>query len=97
MSAAHEVLGLPAEADETAVRQRYLQLVREFPPDRDPERFAAIRAAYDELRDPTRHLARWLFSTRSGDTFETLHAEIAKRLRAARVGYEVLLTLAEGP
>lgn len=97
MSGPHDVLGLPAEADEAAVRQRYLQLVREFPPDRAPERFAAIRAAYDELRDPTRHLSRWLFTSRTNDSFEALRHDIGKRLRTARVGYEVLLTLAEGP
>ena len=30
--------------DET-IRRRYLELVREFPPERHPTRFAAIRAA----------------------------------------------------
>ena len=27
-------LGLPPSADETEIRQRYLELVRQFPPDR---------------------------------------------------------------
>ena len=38
-------LGLPPSADETEIRRRYLELVRQFPPDRAPERFAEIRAA----------------------------------------------------
>jgi curved DNA-binding protein CbpA len=97
MTNPHEVLGLPPEADEAAIRERYLQLVREFPPDREPDRFAAIRAAYDELRDPGRLLSRRLFSSRSNDSFDALRAELVNRLRTARVGYEVLLTLAEGP
>lgn len=97
MTGPHDVLGLPAEADEAAVRRRYLELVREFPPERDPDRFAAIRAAYDELRDPTRHLSRRLFSSRTNDSFEALRSDLAKRLRTAHVGFEQLLTLAEGP
>lgn len=96
MTDPYEVLGLPPGADESAVRQRYLQLVREFPPDREPERFAAIRAAYDELRDPARLLSQRLFSSRSNDSFDSLRAELVKRLRTARVSYAVLLTLAEG-
>ena len=48
----YEQLGLPPSADETEIRQHYLELVRQFPPDRAPERFAEIRAAYDALRDP---------------------------------------------
>ena len=35
---------------------RYLELVRQFPPDQAPERFAAVHAAYDALRDPARRL-----------------------------------------
>lgn len=37
-------LGLSPSADETEIRRRYLELVRQFPPDRAPERFAEIRA-----------------------------------------------------
>jgi curved DNA-binding protein CbpA len=97
MTDPHEVLGLGAEADDAAVRERYLQLVREFPPDRAPERFAAIRAAYDELRDPVRRWQRQLFFSRSNDSFEALRADLVNRLRTARVPFDVLLSLAEGP
>ena len=31
------VLGIGPEADEKQIRQRYLQLVREHPPERDPQ------------------------------------------------------------
>jgi curved DNA-binding protein CbpA len=97
MTSPHEVLGLPDDADEAVVRDRYLQLVREFPPERAPERFAAIRAAYDELRDPARRLERQLFSPRTSDSFEALQANLLGRLRSARMPYDVLLSLAEGP
>jgi hypothetical protein len=46
------VLGLPRHASETDVRARYLELVREHPPERDPSRFQQIHAAYQAASDP---------------------------------------------
>lgn len=46
------VLGVPREASEEEIRSRYLQLVKQFPPEREPERFREIRAAYETARDP---------------------------------------------
>lgn len=46
------ILGVAADAGEEEIRVRYLKLVREFPPERDPERFREIRAAYEAVRDP---------------------------------------------
>lgn len=51
MSTPFEVLGLPQSASQDEIRARYLALVRQFPPDKEPDRFAEIRAAYDELSD----------------------------------------------
>jgi hypothetical protein len=47
-----QVLGLTAEASEADVRARYLELVKQFSPDREPEKFREIRAAYEAARDP---------------------------------------------
>ena len=44
------VLGVSESADDDEVKRRYLALVRAFPPERDPERFQAIRAAFEVLR-----------------------------------------------
>ena len=92
-----ETLGLPYDAGEAEIRQRYLALVREFPPDRAPERFAAVRAAYDEVRDPVRRLEKQLFSFETHDSIEALIAELRSRLGAARLPVESLLALAESP
>ena len=70
MSDPYEVLGLPRHADEAEIRRRYLELVREFPPDRDPERFTAIRAAYDAVRDPVRRLEAQLFELDTSDSLD---------------------------
>jgi len=48
----HRVLGLPQHASEEEIRARYLELVKEFPPDRDPDRFREVRAAYEAAKDP---------------------------------------------
>jgi curved DNA-binding protein CbpA len=48
----HEVLGVTREATTEEVRQAYLKLVREFPPDREPDRFREIHDAYQLLSDP---------------------------------------------
>jgi curved DNA-binding protein CbpA len=34
------VLGVAEDADDAEIRRRYLALVRDFPPDRDPDRFS---------------------------------------------------------
>lgn len=47
-----QVLGVPEDASENEVRVRYLELVKQFPPDREPEKFREIRAAYDAAKDP---------------------------------------------
>lgn len=97
MPEAHEILGVSADADEATLRARYVQLVREFPPDRVPERFAEIRAAYDELRDPVRMLERKLFHPASTDSLENLAGELRERLRSVRLPVDTLLSLAELP
>jgi curved DNA-binding protein CbpA len=92
----YKVMGLAASAGETEIRQRYLELVREFPPDRAPERFAAIHAAYADLRDPTLRLQARIFAIDPGiDSIESIAADLRARLRDTRLPLEVLVSLAE--
>jgi hypothetical protein len=49
-----EVLGLSAGVSQEEIRARYLEKIKEHPPDRDPVEFERIRDAYDTLRDPYR-------------------------------------------
>lgn len=53
----YDVLGLPRHASEADIKRAYFQLVRQFPPERQPEKFRDIRTAYEQLRDPE-HRAR---------------------------------------
>lgn len=92
---AYEVLGLKAGASEAEVRRRYLELVRQHPPDREPERFAAVRAAYDQVRDPVERLRVKLFDLHSHDSIEEILADATQRVRSMRIPTGVLLSLAE--
>jgi curved DNA-binding protein CbpA len=49
----YQVLGLERNATEAEIKQAYFALVREHPPERDPEGFKRIRAAYEKLRAAT--------------------------------------------
>jgi curved DNA-binding protein CbpA len=98
MSDPHDVLGLTPDAGETEIRQRYLELVRAFPPERAPERFAAVHAAYEALRDPARRLRTQLFTIEThNDSFEALAVDLRRRLRDLRLPVETLLALADAP
>ncbi len=57
------ILGVNEDATDAEIRRRYLALVREFPPDRAPERFRAYRAAYEALSDERKRLEMTLLHT----------------------------------
>jgi len=44
-----EVLGVPGDADQKAIKKAYFKLVRQYSPEKDPERFQQIREAYESL------------------------------------------------
>lgn len=94
----YEILGLNTDAGEAEIRRRYLELVRDFPPDRAPERFTAIHAAYEALRDPARRLQAQLFQEETKtDSLELLAVDLRRRLRQVRLPVGTLLALAESP
>lgn len=61
MSDPYLTLGVPPDADDAAVRAAYLAAVKASPPERDPRRFEALRAAYESLCDRRARLAQALF------------------------------------
>jgi curved DNA-binding protein CbpA len=48
----YQALGIERTAPEEEIKRAYFRLVRQFPPEREPEQFQRIRAAYELLRDP---------------------------------------------
>lgn len=55
------VLDLPEQTTDAAVEARYQALLRRAPPDREPERFQIIRAAYEALRTERDRIDTLLF------------------------------------
>lgn len=93
----HVVLDLPADADDEAIRRRYLELVRRFSPEHHPEKFAAIRAAYERLRDRNARVRYQLFEAGRKETIESLVEEIACRSSRRRVSLKTLLSVLAKP
>lgn len=48
----YAVLGLQRGATLREIKRAYFSLVREYPPEEEPESFKIIRAAYEKLRNP---------------------------------------------
>jgi curved DNA-binding protein CbpA len=88
----HIVLGLPADADDDAIRRRYLELVRQYSPEHHPEKFAAIRAAYERLRDRDTRVRYRLFEAGRKESIEAIVEEIACRSPRRRVSLKALLS-----
>jgi curved DNA-binding protein CbpA len=57
----YQELGIARQATVDEIKQAYFAKVREHPPERDPEPFKRIRAAYDALRTPEAKAATDLF------------------------------------
>ena len=56
------ILGVSFSADDSAIRKAYLNKVREFPPERDPDGFRQVRTAYEAIIDEEARLRHHLFS-----------------------------------
>src|SRR5881275_1901511 len=94
MTDPYAVLGLPADADDEAIRRRYLELVRQFTPEHHPERFAAVRAAYESLRDLNTRLRYRLFEAGKKESIDKLIEEVQCRSPRRRMSLATLLSTA---
>lgn len=57
------ILGVSEDADDEAIAAAYLAGIKRSPPERDPERFQALRRAYEQLRTQKLRIAYELFTT----------------------------------
>lgn len=87
----YAVLGVPADADDGAIRRRYLELAREFPPEQHPARFAAVRAAYEQVKDVGARARHRLFAAGKDDPAEAVVEEAVCRTPRRRIGLADLI------
>jgi curved DNA-binding protein CbpA len=91
MSDPYAVLGLPPGTDDGTIRRRYLQLVKEHPPEHRPEKFAEIRQAYESLRDLNTRLRYRLFEAGKKESVDAIIEELACRTTRRRMSLKDLL------
>ena len=91
MADPYQVLGLPPDCDDETIRRRYLELVRQFSPEHHPEKFAAVRAAYESLRDLNTRLRYRLFEAGKKDTIDAILEELSCRSGRRRLSLQALL------
>lgn len=61
MTDPYRILGVPATADDEAIRAAYLAAIRDCPPERDRQRFERVRAAYETIASVRGRLSHALF------------------------------------
>lgn len=83
MTDPYRQLGVPETSDDEAIRAAYLAAVRACPPERDPQRFEQVRAAFEAIATEPKRLAHALFDT-SAPTVRDLLAMMATRWQPGR-------------
>jgi curved DNA-binding protein CbpA len=94
MPSPYHTLGVPADATDEAIRRRYLELTRAFPPEQHPAAFAAFRAAYERVKDVDARARDRLFGHPADDTLDALIEEAACPTPRPRFGLAQLLAAA---
>jgi len=66
------ILRLSPSAGDAEIRRAYLDAIRDFPPEREPQQFQAISQAYEQIRNEKSRLNYVLFNRESpgGTPFE---------------------------
>jgi len=90
-----ETLGLPVDSDDDAIRRRYLDLVKRFSPEQHPEKFAAIRQAYESLKDLDTRLRYRLFEAGKHDSIEALIEDLQCQTSRRRLSLSNLLAVVQ--
>jgi curved DNA-binding protein CbpA len=88
-------LGLTPEASDEQIRSNYLELVKRYPPEKNPDRFRQVNAAYEAVRDIRKRLeGLYLVPDKLPEAEDALHnlIQIASATRR-RVGLQELLNL----
>ena len=61
MKTPYEILGISEKCNDKTVKQGYLLMVKQFPPERFPEDFQRIRHAYEKIKTEKDRAALELF------------------------------------
>lgn len=95
MSDPYLILGVAPDAGDAAVHTAYLEGIKRWPPERDPQRFEALRAAYEAVRTRRDRLACELFDTAPPTVGEILD-QAAPVAAPGRPGRDLFAALLRG-
>ena len=97
MTDAYAILGVSDDSDDEAIRRRYLALVKQFPPEHHPQKFAEIRAAFEQLKDLNTRLRHRLFEAGKTEGLDAIIEELSCRSPRRRLSLATLLKVTQGP
>ena len=97
MTDPYVVFGLPTDSDDETIRRRYLELVKQFSPEVHPDKFAAVRRAYESLRDLETRLRYRLFEAGKNESIDAILEELACRTPRRRLSLQALVSAAQKP
>lgn len=60
----YKILDIPRDASDAEIKRAYFKKIREFPPEKEPEKFKEIRAAYEQIKSTTSRAEADLFIVR---------------------------------
>ncbi len=63
MKTPFEILGIAEDADDRQIKKAYLEAVRRYPPERYPEQFQRVRAAFEQIATEKARVGYMLFDT----------------------------------
>lgn len=96
MSDPYLVLGVASDADDAVVHAAYLAAIKACPPERDLQRFQAVRAAYELIRTRKDRLTHELFDTSPPTVTELLDRAEPLQQPADRPGQALFAALLRG-
>ncbi|GFO70976.1 molecular chaperone DnaJ [Bathymodiolus japonicus methanotrophic gill symbiont] len=85
MQTPYQILDVAVDANDKAIKQAYLQQVKNNPPDRNQQRFQLIHDTYTSIKDHKSRVAHNLFTLQAAD-FNTI---LDKALHTKQVGTTV--------
>lgn len=71
----YKVLGLRSNSRQERVKEKYIELVKQYPPEQHPEEFEKIRRAYEVLRDPVER-KKYNLMRKHGSSIEDMLQEV---------------------
>ena len=75
----YAVLSVKPEDTDEVIRARYLELVKQFTPDHHPDKFGAIRVAYEQVKTVAARAKYRLFEQGKRDNIDDIIEEVSKQ------------------